>query len=122
MWLSPMRTIEERLVEDTLVRQYQVEQTHVDGLPDGEGSFAACSCWFVECLARAGQFEKRSYCLKSFWATQNHLGLYSEQLGANGQHFGQFPAGIYTSGSDQCCNLLGQDSFKIGRASCRERV
>jgi len=56
----------------------------VDGLPDGEGSFTACSFWFVECLARAGQFEKRSYCLKSFWATQNHLGLYSEQLGANG--------------------------------------
>ena len=109
-----MRTIEERLVEDTLVRQYQVEQTHVDGLPDGEGSFTACSFWFVECLARAGQFEKRSYCLKSFWATQNHLGLYSEQLGANGQHFGQFPAGIHTSGSDQCRDLPGQDS--LGKA------
>ena len=35
MWLSTMRTIENRLVEDTLVRRYEAERTHVDGLPDG---------------------------------------------------------------------------------------
>ena len=58
MWLSAMRTIEKQLVEDTLVRRYEVEQTHVDGLPVGEGSFTACSFWFVECLARAGEFDK----------------------------------------------------------------
>ena len=71
MWLSPMRTIEERLVEDTLVRRYEVEQTDVDGLPDGEGSFTACSFWCVECLAAwtvKVNSRKRSYCLKSFWA------------------------------------------------------
>src|SRR5215472_13396689 len=33
MWLSTMRAMEERLIEDTLVRRYDVEQTHVDGLP-----------------------------------------------------------------------------------------
>jgi hypothetical protein len=34
---------------------------------------------------------KRSYCLKSFGATPITFGLYSEQLGANGQHLGNFP-------------------------------
>src|SRR5246500_4905410 len=30
MWLSTMKMIEKRLVEDTLVRRYEVERTHVD--------------------------------------------------------------------------------------------
>ena len=90
MWLSTMRTIEERLVEDTLVRRYEVEQTHADG-PDGEGSFTACSFWFSECLARAGEFEKSQLLFEKLLGYANHLGLYSEQLGANGQHLGNFP-------------------------------
>ena len=91
MWLSTMRTIEKQLVEDTLVRRYEVARTHVDGLPDGEGSFTACSCGFVECVARAGQFDKAQLLLEKLWGYANHLGLYSEQLGANGQHLGNFP-------------------------------
>ena len=34
-----MKAIEEHLVEDTLVRRYEVERTQVDGLPGSEGSF-----------------------------------------------------------------------------------
>ena len=33
MWLSTMRAIENHLIEDTLVRRYEVDRTHVDGLP-----------------------------------------------------------------------------------------
>ncbi|HKV92711.1 MAG TPA: glycoside hydrolase family 15 protein [Candidatus Angelobacter sp.] len=94
MWLSTMRTIEERLVEDTLVHRYEAEQSHVDGLPGGEGSFTACSFWFVECLARAGQFEKAQLLFEKLLGYANHLGLYSEQLGANGQHLGNFPQAL----------------------------
>jgi Domain of unknown function (DUF5911) len=36
-----------RLVEVTLVRRCEVERTLVDELSDGEGSFTACSFWFV---------------------------------------------------------------------------
>jgi GH15 family glucan-1,4-alpha-glucosidase len=43
MWLSTMKAIESRLVEDTLVRRYEAERTHMDGIPGGEGSFTACS-------------------------------------------------------------------------------
>jgi len=58
MWLSTLRAIEDRLVEDTLVHRYEVEHSHVDGLPGGEGSFTACSFWHVECLTRVGRLEK----------------------------------------------------------------
>jgi GH15 family glucan-1,4-alpha-glucosidase len=91
MWLSTMKAIEERLIEDTLVRRYEVERTHVDGLPGREGSFTACSFWYVECLARAGELEKAQLLFEKLLGYANHLGLYSEELGEDGRHLGNFP-------------------------------
>jgi GH15 family glucan-1,4-alpha-glucosidase len=91
MWISTMRAIEKHLVEDTLVRRYEVERTGVDGLPGTEGSFTACSFWYVECLARAGELEKAQLLFEKLLGYANHLGLYSEELGANGRHLGNFP-------------------------------
>jgi GH15 family glucan-1,4-alpha-glucosidase len=91
MWLSTMRAIEKTLIEDTLVRRYDVQRTHVDGLPGQEGSFTACSFWYVECLARAGELEKAQLLFEKLLGYANHLGLYSEELGSNGQHLGNFP-------------------------------
>ena len=94
MWLSTMRAIEAGLVEDTLVHRYEAESTHVDGLPGGEGSFTTCSFWYVECLARAGHLEKAQLVFEKLLGYANHLGLYSEELGANGQHLGNFPQAL----------------------------
>ena len=91
MWLSTMKAIEERLIEDTLVYRYEAEPSYVDGLPPGEGSFTACSFWYVECLARAGDLEKAQLLFEKLLGYANHLGLYSEELGSNGQHLGNFP-------------------------------
>jgi GH15 family glucan-1,4-alpha-glucosidase len=91
MWLSTMKAIEEHLVEDTLVRRYEVEHTQVDGLPGREGSFTPCSFWYVECLARAGELEKAQLLFEKLLGYANHLGLYSEELGADGRHLGNFP-------------------------------
>ena len=91
MWRSTMKAIEARLVEDTLVRRYEAERTHVDGIPGGEGSFTACSFWYIECLARAGELEKAQLLFEKLLGYANHLGLYSEQIGSSGQHLGNFP-------------------------------
>lgn len=91
MWLSTMKAIENHLVEDTLVRRYQVERSHVDGLPGTDGSFTACSFWYVECLARSGELEKAQLLFEKLLGYANHLGLYSEELGADGRHLGNFP-------------------------------
>ena len=91
LWLATMRAIEKRLIEDTLVRRYEVERSHVDGLPGTEGSFTACSFWYVECLARAGELEKAQLLFEKLLGYANHLGLYSEELGADGRHLGNFP-------------------------------
>ena len=91
MWLSAMKAIERRLIEDTLVRRYDVERTHVDGLPGTDGSFTACSFWYVECLACAGELEKAQLLFEKLLGYANHLGLYSEELGSDGRHLGNFP-------------------------------
>jgi GH15 family glucan-1,4-alpha-glucosidase len=91
MWLSTMKAIEGRLVEDTLVRRYEAERTQVDGIPGGEGSFTACSFWYIECLARSGDLPKAQLLFEKLLGYANHLGLYSEQIGPSGQLLGNFP-------------------------------
>jgi GH15 family glucan-1,4-alpha-glucosidase len=91
MWHSTMQAIKGQLIEDTLVYRYEAERTHVDGIPGGEGSFTACSFWYIECLARAGELEKAQLLFEKMLGYANHLGLYSEQLGSNGRHLGNFP-------------------------------
>jgi GH15 family glucan-1,4-alpha-glucosidase len=91
MWLSSLRAIEKHLIEDTLVRRYDVERNHVDGLPGTERSFIACSFWAVECLARAGKLERARLLFEKLLSYSNHLGLCAEELGADGRHLGNFP-------------------------------
>jgi len=94
MWRSTMRAIEDRLVEDTLVHRYEAERTGVDGIPGGEGSFTACSFWYIECLARTGELEKAQLLFEKMLGYANHLGLYSEELGSDGRHLGNFPQAL----------------------------
>jgi GH15 family glucan-1,4-alpha-glucosidase len=91
MWRSTMKALEQRLVHDTLVYRYEAERTNVDGIAGGEGSFTACSFWYIECLARTGELEKAQLLFEKLLGYANHLGLYSEELGSDGRHLGNFP-------------------------------
>jgi GH15 family glucan-1,4-alpha-glucosidase len=90
-WLSTMAAIEKYLTEDSLVYRYNNLDTGVDGLTGNEGSFTACSFWFIECLARTHQVEKARLLFDKMLGYANHVGLYSEQLGSSGEHLGNFP-------------------------------
>lgn len=98
-WLSTLKRIEEELVTDSLVYRYRPELAAPDGLADTltdgvvsrEGTFSMCTFWYVECLSRAGQLDKSRFYFEKMLGYANHLGLYSEQLGFEGQHLGNFP-------------------------------
>ncbi|HVW78216.1 MAG TPA: glycoside hydrolase family 15 protein [Alloacidobacterium sp.] len=90
-WLSTMEAIEKTLTEDSLVYRYDTRNNSVDGLRGAEGSFTACSFWFIEALARSHQLEKARLLFDKMLGYANHLGLYSEELGSSGQHLGNFP-------------------------------
>jgi GH15 family glucan-1,4-alpha-glucosidase len=90
-WLSTLRAVERRLVDDTLVRRYEVVGEEVDGLTGTEGTFSLCSFWYVECLSRAGDLQKARFLFEKMLGYANHLGLYSEELGPSGEQLGNFP-------------------------------
>jgi GH15 family glucan-1,4-alpha-glucosidase len=48
----------------------------------------------VECLARGGALEKAPLLFEKLLGYANHLGLYSEELGADGRHLGNFPRAV----------------------------
>jgi len=90
-WLSTLKAVERNLVEDSLVYRYNNATAPIDGLRGEEGSFTACSFWYIECLARAHQTEKARLLFEKMLGYANHLGLYSEELGSSGEHLGNFP-------------------------------
>ncbi|MBC3540915.1 glycoside hydrolase family 15 protein [Rufibacter sediminis] len=90
-WLSTLKRIEEELVSDSLVYRYRQDMAAPDGFVSHEGTFSMCSFWYVECLSRAGQVEKARFYFEKMLGYANHLGLYAEQLGFQGEHLGNFP-------------------------------
>jgi GH15 family glucan-1,4-alpha-glucosidase len=90
-WLSTLKAVEEQLVTDSLVYRYKLADGANDGLSGEEGTFSICSFWYIECLARGGQVAKARLYFEKMLGYANHLGLYSEQLGAQGEQLGNFP-------------------------------
>ncbi|MEE4378201.1 MAG: glycoside hydrolase family 15 protein, partial [Candidatus Competibacteraceae bacterium] len=90
-WLSTLDAIGEQLVDDSLVYRYRTEEAASDGLAGTEGTFNMCSFWYVSCLARAGRVEEARLIFEKMLHYANHLGLYAEELGATGEHLGNFP-------------------------------
>jgi len=70
--------IQERLTVDGFIRRYDTE-THVDGMPGGEGAFLPCSCWLAECLALQGRDEEARALFQRVLDVRNDVGLLSEE-------------------------------------------
>ncbi|WP_225307172.1 glycoside hydrolase family 15 protein [Adhaeribacter soli] len=90
-WLSTLKRIEDELVSDSLVYRYRHNKAAPDGFLSREGTFSMCSFWYVECLSKSGQLAKARLYFEKMLGYANHLGLYSEQLGFEGEHLGNFP-------------------------------
>jgi GH15 family glucan-1,4-alpha-glucosidase len=89
--LSTLDAIRDELVSDSFVFRYDTEEAADDGLPGREGSFSLCSFWYVECLTRAGRLDEARLVFEKMLGYANHLGLYSEEIGASGDALGNFP-------------------------------
>ena len=83
------------LVSNSLVYRYNVEETG-DGLRGEEGTFNICTFWLVEALTRVGRtnrglLEEARLMFEKMLGYANHLGLYAEETGPNGEALGNFP-------------------------------
>ena len=90
LWLSTLDVMSKELVSDSLVYRYNVEASP-DGLKGDEGTFSICSFWYVEALARAGHVDEARLAFEKMLTYANHVGLYSEEIGATGEQLGNFP-------------------------------
>jgi GH15 family glucan-1,4-alpha-glucosidase len=83
------------LVSGGLVYRY-TPQASIDGLTGQEGTFNMCSFWLVEALTRAGRVDpdklvQAQLLFERMLGFANHLGLYAEQTGPQGEALGNFP-------------------------------
>jgi len=93
-WLATLGAIEKNLVRDGMVYRYHNDDNRIDGLPGTEGAFAACSFWYVECLARAGRVEKAHLEFEQLLRYANPLGLYAEEFDSRARHMGNTPQAL----------------------------
>ncbi|HYZ19108.1 MAG TPA: glycoside hydrolase family 15 protein, partial [Gaiellaceae bacterium] len=82
--------IADELSADGFVYRYVADG--VDGLPGDEATFAICSFWLVECLARAGQVERARALFERLLGFCNDVGLLAEEIDPHtGEMLGNFP-------------------------------
>jgi GH15 family glucan-1,4-alpha-glucosidase len=92
-WLSTLDALTASLVSDSLVYRYNPEASP-DGVRGEEGTFSACSFWYVEALTRAGRLEEARLAFEKMLTYANHLGLYAEQVSRTGDQQGNFPQAL----------------------------
>ena len=91
-WISTFKVIEDKLASDALVKRYllnELDMKSIDG--SEEGSFNACSFWYISCLARMGRKDDAWLLLQKMLSYGNHLGLFAEETGKDGRQLGNFP-------------------------------
>lgn len=97
-WQSTLDAVGRELSVEGLVARYATTDdggaANLDGLKGQEGSFTACSFWYVECLARAGRVDEARLYFDKLLTYGNHLGLYAEEIGLGGEHLGNFPQAL----------------------------
>ena len=86
-WLSTMDAIGEHLSHDALIDRYKSD----DGLDGADGSFIACSFWYIEALARAGRVDEARLLFEKMLTYTGPLGLYSEAISPTGNQIGNYP-------------------------------
>jgi GH15 family glucan-1,4-alpha-glucosidase len=92
--LSTLKRVQQELVSDSLVWRYAIGKAAKDGLTGGEGTFAVCSFWYAEALARSGMLDEALLIFEKMLTYASNLGLFSEEIGGEGHALGNFPQAL----------------------------
>ncbi len=106
--------VRRRLGTDGLLHRYVTE----DGLPPGEGAFAICSFWSVQCRALEGRLGEARHEFETLLERRNDLGLLSEEIDVEtGALLGNFPQAFSHVGLVNAALTLAECA---GRPQARE--
>ena len=92
-WLSTQNRIAERLGSGVLVHRNRAAEDEPADFSH-EGSFNACSFWYIAALARSGDREEALLLFARMMSYGNHLGLFAEEMDKDGHQLGNFPQGL----------------------------
>ena len=92
--LGTVAAIERELMVDGLLLRYRTDE-NVDGLPEGEGAFLACSFWLADVYALLGRLDDAERLFEHLLSFRNDLGLLAEEYDPRaGRQLGNFPQGF----------------------------
>ena len=106
-----LRAIEDKLLIDgEFVLRYETENP-VDGLPEGEGAFLACSFWLVDNYILQGRHAEARKLFDRLLSRCNDVGLLSEELDLlTGRMLGNFPQAYSHVGLINCALNLNRQT------------
>jgi GH15 family glucan-1,4-alpha-glucosidase len=76
--IGTVEAIKRELMRDGLVLRYQT-RPGIDGLPEGEGAFIACSFWLADNLIMMDRFDEAHALFEHLLSLRNDLGLLAEE-------------------------------------------
>jgi GH15 family glucan-1,4-alpha-glucosidase len=89
-----VEAVQRELLHDGFVRRYSTS-TQVDGLPEGEASFLACTFWLADDLALFGRRREAQRLFERVLDLRNDLGLLSEEYDPAARRLvGNFPQAL----------------------------
>src|SRR5205823_11722208 len=113
--------IADELSADGFVYRYVTDG--VDGLSGEEATFAICSFWLVECLARAGEAERARELFERLLGFCNDVGLLAEEIDPHsGELIGNFPQAFSHLGLIQAAIALDAPELSLTNALAEEAL
>jgi GH15 family glucan-1,4-alpha-glucosidase len=89
--MGTVDAIRRELCDDGFVLRYRTRES-LDGLPEGEGAFLACTFWLVDCLALQGRRDQAVELFERLLSVRNDVGLLAEEYDLRaGRQVGNFP-------------------------------
>lgn len=110
--VGTVRAVQERLVDRGFVHRYQCDPA-VDGLPEGEGAFLACTAWLADNLALQGRVDEAVEVFRRVLGVANDVGLLAEEYDAQaGRLVGNFPQAFSHVSVITSAIRLGQAGYR----------
>ncbi|MGW3287807.1 glycoside hydrolase family 15 protein [Streptomyces sp. NPDC001002] len=90
--IGTVDAVRAELGHDGFMRRYSAEESPVDGLPGGEGTFLVCSFWLADALHLTGRTKEARELFERLVGLANDVGLLAEEYDpTSGRLLGNFP-------------------------------